>query len=48
MSMQLLIFKTPIGYSKAIGPSLNVCVIFDFRNIAIACRLKKFYRNIQW
>ena len=30
------------------SPLLNVCLIFDFRNIVIACRLKKFYQNIQW
>ena len=45
MSMQLLTFKTPIGYNNTISPSLNVCVVFDFRNIAIACSLKKFYQN---
>ena len=48
MSMQLLTFKTPILGITKLSPSLNACVIFDFRNIAIACRLKKFYQNIQW
>ena len=38
--MQLLTFKTPIGYNKA-TPTLNVCVIFDFRNIAIVLSVKK-------
>ena len=47
MSMQLLTFKTPIGYNKA-KPITDVCVVFDFRNIAIAYRLKKFYQNIQY
>ena len=40
MSMQLLTFKTPIVYNKA-KTSLNVCVIFDFRNIAIVLSVKK-------
>ena len=35
------------GITK-LNPSLNVCVIFDFRNITIACQLNKFYQDIQW
>ena len=41
------LLKLLLGITK-LSPSLNVCVIFDFRNIAIAYRLKKFYQNIQW
>ena len=49
MSSKLSIFKTTFGYNKA-KPITDECLrfIFDFRNIAIACRLKKFYKNIQW
>ena len=43
MSMQLLTFRPPIGYNTA-----KPITIFDFRNIAIAYRSKKFYQNIQW
>ena len=41
------LLKLLLGITK-LNLSLNVCVIFNFRNIAIACRLKKFYQNIQW
>ena len=36
--------KLLLGITK-LNPSLNVCVIFDFRNIAIACRLKSFTKT---
>ena len=38
------LLKLLLGTTK-LSPSLNVCVIFDFRNIAIACRLKNFYQK---
>ena len=39
-----VLLKLLLGITK-LSPSLNVCVIFDFRNIAIACRLKSFTKT---
>ena len=41
-----LLLKHRLGITK-LSLSLNIYVIFDFRNIAIVCRLKWFYQNIQ-
>ena len=45
MSMQLLTFNTLIGYNKAKPISECLRYIFDFRSIAIACRLKSFAKT---
>ena len=45
MSMQLLTFKTPIGYNKAKPITEFLRYIFDFRNIAIAFRFTKTFNG---
>ena len=37
--MKLLTIKTSLDYNKAL--TLNVCVIFHFRKVAISCMLVK-------
>ena len=45
MSVQLLTFKTPIGYNKAKPITACLSNIFDFRNIAIAFRFTKTFNG---
>ena len=45
MSMQLLTFKTPIGYNKAKPITECLRYIFDLRNIVIAFRFTKTFNG---
>ena len=45
MSMQLLTFKTPIGYNKAKPIAECLRYIFDLRNIVIAFRFTKTFNG---